>query len=511
MMGSNELSRHVRSLLTLFGLTPRQLLVIVMVQIVTLTFGMTITAANVVLPQMRGAFSASQDQIALVVTFFLVAAAVGTPLTGWMAGKLGWRWFMASTTIGFTVSSGLCGLAPNLETLVFLRVAQGFFGAPLMPLSQGILLATFPRHMHPLVLMLWGVGGVMGPVLGPIFGGFLAEWLDWRWAFFMIVPLGCIGVLLALFTLRDQEKGTAGRLDYFGFLSLAIAVGATQLLLDRGHRLDWFGSAEIVLEAVVAVLAFYLFIVHTYSTKEPFISPALFRDRNFSLGVIVAFAIGALSFTPIVLFPPLLQDLRAYPEATIGYLMSARGIGNFLSFLVVVQFVRISARLCLATGLGLQVLSGWAMAQLDINVSGFDVFWTNLLQGFGFGLSYTPLATLAFCTLGKTLMTEGSAIFNLTRSFGSSVFISLSVLVLMRSSAANYSGLNERISVFNDVLRSPELAGSWSAQNLEGLAALTREVERQSAMVGYLNAFYLFTAAAAITIPLVWLFRPPKA
>ena len=324
--------------MTLFGITPRQFLIIIMVQVTTLTFGMTITAANVVLPQMRGAFSASQDQIALVVTFYLVAAAVGTPITGWIAGRLGWRKFMVWTTIGFTISSGLCGLAPSLEVLIVLRVAQGLFGAPLMPLGQGILLAVFPRHMHALVLMLWGVGGVMGPVLGPIFGGFLAEYFDWRYAFFMILPLGSLGVLIAWFALGDQEKGTSGKLDYFGFLTLAVAVGATQLVLDRGHRLDWFSSTEIIVETAVAVLAFYLFIVHTLSVKTPFLNPSLFKDRNFSLGMAVAFAMGAMSYTPIVLFPPLLQELHSYPETTIGYLMSARGIGIFLSFFIVVQF-----------------------------------------------------------------------------------------------------------------------------------------------------------------------------
>ena len=496
--------------MTLFGITPRQLLIIVLVQVTTLTFGMTITAANVVLPQMRGSFSASQDQIALVVTFYLAAAAVGTPLTGWMSGKVGWRQFMIWTTVGFTVSSGLCGLAQSLETLIALRVAQGLFGAPLMPLGQAILLASFPRHMHPLVLMLWGVGGVMGPVLGPIFGGLLAESLNWRWAFFMIVPLGAVSVVIAWFSLGNQEKGTSGRLDILGFLALAVAVGATQLMLDRGHRLDWFSSTEIIIEATIACLAFYLFIAHSLTSKAPFLSPQLFADRNFTLGIIIGFAIGAISFTPIVLFPPLLQDLRAYPDATIGYLMSARGVGNFLSFFFVVQFTKYNARLCLIFGLVLEVISAWAMAQLDINLSAFDVYWTNLLQGFGFGLCYTSLATLAFSTLAPRYFTEASALFNLVRSFGASIFISLSVLVLVRSTAQNYSSLSEGISDYNEVLSNPTLAGSWSTSNLEGLAALSYEIERQAAMVGYLNAFYLLTAASAVSIPLVLLFRVEK-
>ncbi|MCP5155573.1 MAG: DHA2 family efflux MFS transporter permease subunit [Ectothiorhodospiraceae bacterium] len=490
----------------------RHWLILALVQVTTLTFGMTITATNVVLPQMKGALSATQDQIAWVVTFYLVAAAVGTPLTGWMAGWLGWRRLMVWTLTGFTVSSALCGLAGSLETLVPARVAQGFFGAPLMPLGQAVLLATFPRHMHPLVLMLWGVGGVMGPVLGPLVGGTVAELADWRWAFFVMVPLGMVSIAIASVSLGDQERGTSGKLDWVGFGALAIAVSAAQLMLDRGHRLDWFDSTEIVVEAVVAALGLYVFVVHTLTARKPFLSPGMFTDRNFTLGILMAFAMGTLSYTPIVLFPPLLQDLRNYPDAIVGYLMSARGIGNFLSFLVVVQFTRYNAKLALGTGILCQVLAGWAMARLDINMSSFDVFWTNLLQGFGFGLAYTPMTALAFSTLAPRYITEGSAVFNLMRNFGSSLFISISVLVLVRSTAANYAGLSELVSPFNEALRDPAVAGSWTTETASGLAALSAELRRQAQMVGYLNAFWLFTVTALLSLPLVCLFsRPTRA
>ncbi|MCB1739197.1 MAG: DHA2 family efflux MFS transporter permease subunit [Gammaproteobacteria bacterium] len=485
----------------------RQWLLIILVQIVTLAFGMTITASNVVLPQMRGALSVTQDQIAMVVTSYLVAAAVGTPLTGWLAARLGWRRLMMGTVAGFTLSSALCGLAGSLEMLVLTRVAQGLFGAPLMPLGQGILLASFPRHMHPRVLMLWGVGGVMGPVLGPVFGGLIAESLSWRWAFFMIVPFGLVGLLLAWVALRDQVQGKAQRLDGFGFLTLAIAVGMAQLVLDRGQRLDWFESTEIVLESVTGLIAFYLFVTHSLTSRAPFLSPALFVDRNFVLGIVLAMLMGALAFTPVVLFPPLLQDLRDYPETVIGYLMSARGIGNFMSFFVVVQFTRYSARLCLATGLVLQAIAGWAMTQLNIDMSNLDVFWTNLLHGFGFGLSYTPMAALAFTTLSPTLIVEGSALFNLMRNLGSSLFISVCVLVLVRSTAQSYAGLGGVVSPFNELFHQADVAAYWSTSSSVGLASIAREIQRQASMVGYLNAFHLFTLAALSAIPLAYLFR----
>jgi DHA2 family multidrug resistance protein len=445
-----------------FLFTGRQWLVLLLVQVVTLTFGASITGTNVVLPQIRGALSATQDQVAWIVTLYLVAAAVATPLTGWIAGRLGWRRFMAGTLVGFTVSSVLCGLAGSLETLIAARVAQGLFGAPLMPLGQGILLASFPRHMHPLVLMMWGVGGVMGPVLGPVLGGLVAEWLDWRWVFFTLAPVAAASAALAVAALEDQERGTAGRLGWAGFLSLAIAMASAQLMLDRGHRLDWFDSTEIVVEAVLAAGGLALFVVNTALARRPFLSPRLFTDRNFALGIAMAFLMGALSYTPIVLFPPLLQDLRGYPDSVIGYLMSARGLGNFASFLVVVQFTRWNARLALAAGLALQAWAGWEMAMLDINMTELDVFWTNFVQGFGFGLAYTPMTALAFYTLAPHLIVQGSAVFNLMRNFGSSLFISLSILVLVRTTAENYAGLSSIVSPMNELLRQPGVTGGWS-------------------------------------------------
>ncbi|MGD8790852.1 MAG: DHA2 family efflux MFS transporter permease subunit, partial [Burkholderiales bacterium] len=485
-------------------------LVLVLVQITTLTFGMAVTATNVVLPQVRGALSITHDQAAWIVTVFLVAAAVATPLTGWLAGHLGWRRFMVTTLIGFTLSSLVCGAAGSLEVLLVARAAQGLFGAPLMPLGQGMLLATFPRHMHPLVLMLWGIGAVMGPVLGPILGGLIAESLNWRWAFLMMVPFGLVGTLLALVALGDQERGTSGRLGIIGFFALAICMSSAQLMMDRGHRLDWFDSFEIIVETTLIIAGLSVFIIHTAFSRTPFLNPRMFRNWNFNVGILMALIMGALSFTTIVLFPSLLQDLRGYPDATVGYLVSARGVGNLLSFAIVVPFTRYNARLALAVGMLLQVWAAWQMTLLDINMTDFDVFWTNLVQGFGFGLAYTPMAALAFSTLPTYLVVQGSAVFNLMRNFGSSLFISMSILVLVRSTAENYAGLSAMVSPMNEALRNGGVVGGWTWQSMKGLAELSAEIERQASIGGYLNAFVLFTFAAAAGLPLAWLFRNPN-
>jgi len=488
----------------------RQWLILLLVQVSTLAFGIAVTATNVVVPQIRGALSLTQEEGAWIVTMFLVAAAVGTPMTGWLAGRLGWRRFMVATLLGFTLSSLACGLAESFEALLVARAAQGLFGAPLMPLGQGMLLATFPRHKHALVLMLWGVGSVLGPTFGPVLGGIMAESLNWRWAFLAIVPIGALTTVLAVFALRDEERGTSGRLGMVGFIALAMCMSSAQLMMDRGQRLDWFDSSEITIEAVLAMAGALVFILHTAYARVPFINPRMFRDWNFCLGILVAFIMGAMSYTLIVLFPTLLQDLRHYPDATIGYLLSARGLGNFVSFGVVVQFTRYSARLALTTGLLLQVWAGWEMSLLNVNMTDFDVFWTNFVQGFGFGLAYTPMAVLAFSTLPTPLAVQGSAVFNLMRNFGSSLFISLSILVLVRTTAENYAGLTAAVSSLERALDYSSHAGYLTLDKSKSLAMLSEEIYRQASMGGYLNTFMMFTLVAAAALPLAWMFRVPK-
>lgn len=472
---------------------------------------MTVTVANVVLPQIKGSLSATSDEVAWVVTFNLVATAVATPMTGWLAARFGWRKLMVGSLVGFLVASVGCAVATSLEMLVFARVAQGGFGAPLLPLGQAMILASFARKHHPLVLMIWGIGGVFGPVLGPVLGGMVAEEWGWRWVFFMVIPFGIAAIACAAFSLGDQERRDGERLDWTGFVALAIALGAAQLLISRGQRLDWFESTEILIECLVAIVAMYVFVVHTLTSTRPLLSPRLFVDRNFVVGLVAVFVMGWLSYTPIVLFPPLLQELRGYPDSIVGYLMAGRGVGNWLSFLIVVPFTRFNARLALATGFVLQAISGLWMASLSIDMTPGDVFWSNTLQGLGFGLAYTPLATLAFSTLNIQLMTQGSGFFNLLRNFGSSIFISLSVLVLVHTSAQSYDRMRDEITPFNEMLDLPVVAGQFSVDGPLGVLGVAGEVQRQAAMIGYVNAFYLFGLAAAIGIPLAFLFRVQKS
>jgi len=489
------------------GISPRQWLILIMVQLATMINGMTITLANVVLPQIKGAMAASPEQIAWVVTFNLVATAVATLLTGWLARRLGWRTTMFGAVLGLTVFSLLCGLAQSLEALVFFRIGQGLFGAPIMPMGQAILLASFPRHLHPLVMMMWGIGGVIGPVTGPVLGSIISEATNWRGAFFMVVPPGFLATAIVWIALRDHTERSPQSFDWTGFLALSIAIGAAQLMLDRGHQLDWFDSPEIVIEALLASVAFWIFLVHSLTAKRPFLDLSVMLDRNFAIGVVLVFVLGMLSFTPMVLFPGLLHDLRGFPDAAIGLLLAGRGFGNWACFLIIVPMTRLYPRMTVAIGLAAQAVSGFAMASLDINMTQSLVFWTNFVQGFGFGLAFTPLSVLTFATLPVRQMTEGMAIYHLVRNFGSSIFISLSILLLVRSTAANYAGMVEVVTDFNKTLALPEAMGLWSAATPRGLLVLSEEIQRQAAMIGYINAFYLFAVTAALAAPLAWAMR----
>ncbi len=494
----------------LFTISGRQWLILLMVQLANMLFGMTITLANLVLPQMRGNLSATQEEISWVITLNLVATAVATPMTGWLSSRVGWRNLMFFTVLGFTVTSLLCGFANNLETLILARVAQGAFGAPIMPMGQAILLATFPKHLQPMALVMWGVGAVFGPVAGPILGSIATEAYDWHAAFFMIVPPGICALVCIWFALRDHTARTPVKFDWLGFIALSVAITAAQLIFDRGHRLDWFESTQIILYAFIGALALWVFVVHCLTVPQPFLNPRLLRDRNFSLGVLLAFVMGMLNFASIVLYPTLLHDLRGYPDNAIAMLIAARGMGNWAAFFFIAQLTRIAPRFAIVCGMAIQAGAGFWMAHFNINLTDTDVFWSNFLLGFGQSIAFTPMTVMAFSTLPAGQVTEGSAVFTLMRNFGSSLFISVAVLVVSRSTASNYSRLTEFISPYNKTLTMPGLPTQWSLDETRSLLNLSNEMLRQAAMIGYLNAFYLMAFAALAAMPLAAFMRGAK-
>ena len=443
------------------SLTGRQWLILLMVQLSNLLFGMTITVANVVLPQIRGSLSATQDEISWVITLNLVATAVATPMTGWLASRLGWRNLMLGCIGGFTFCSLLCGLAFSLESLVVYRVGQGLTGAPIMPMGQAILLATFPRHLQPFAIVMWGVGAVFGPVLGPVLGTMATEaYDDWRAAFFMIVPPGICALVCIWFALSEHKEARPTYFDWTGFLALSVAIVSAQLVLDRGQKLDWYESREIVTLTLVGIAALWVFTWHCLTAKRAFLDPKLLLDRNFSVGVLIAFVMGMLAFTTLALFPSLLHDLRGYPDSAIGLLLASRGVGNWTAFLVVSRLTRIAPRTSIAAGLAMQAYASWAMGQFNLNATAFDIAWTHWLQGFGMSITFTPMTVMAFATLPTQKITEGSGVFTLMRNFGSSLFISVTVATMLRSTDSNY--VNSVTPVDWNLLSFSRLSVVWA-------------------------------------------------
>ncbi len=483
-------------------------IILISLTFVTMLYTMTVMIANVALPKMQGTFAATADQIALVVTFNIVATAVMTPASGWLASRFSRRSLMLYCAGGFTAASFLCGVAGSLEELVVYRILQGGFGAPLVPLAQATILDTFPRRQHGTATAVFSMGVVFGPIIGPTVGGFLAEDLGWRWVFFLLVPFGLIAITSILIVIQDRRRAPFMRLDWFGFLALSVAIAAFQFMLDRGQRLDWFDSPEIIIEAIVAATCFYLFLAHIATTDQPFLSPRIFADRNYAIGCIIMFLFGMILWTPMVLFPPMMASIQGYPEAEIGIFMALRGIGTLVASIVMAFINRwFDPRVLLVVGFVLQGVAAWYMAAFDINLAPFALAWTSLLAGFGVGLIWVPLTLITFRTLDKAFMNEATAVFHLIRNVGSSVFISISIALVIRSTAIGYSELVPFVSMFGDAGSLLGLRGDWPMDETRDVAGLVVEIGRQSAMIGYINAFYLYAMTCFAIIPFVLLVR----
>jgi MFS transporter, DHA2 family, multidrug resistance protein len=411
----------------------------------------------------------------------------------------------------FSVATFLCGAAQSLEALVFWRIVQGGAGAPVVPLSQTILLDTFPRRQHGMVLSIFGMAIGVGPVLGPILGGYLAEAYSWRWAFHMIVPVGLTAFVALRLTLPASGVGEKVRLDWTGFLALAAAMASVQLILARGGRLDWFESQEIVIECIVAALALYVFVVHCLTAENPFLNLRLLRDRNYALGLLLVTIYGMLNFTPMVLLPPLLQQHVGFPDTLVGQVIGWRGVGATLGFLAAGLIGRVDPRIGMSFGFLCQVASGLWMLTLDLNVTMSILGWNSLLQGFAIGIIWVPLSVVTFDTLAPGDRAEAASVFHLLRNFGSSFFISLSVAEIVRATGANYSRMTEMISPYNTTLSLPWVTGAWDFDSVAGLAKVAREIARQAAMIGYLNAFMMYAAASGLGLALVLTVRRKKS
>ncbi len=466
---------------------------------------MTILVASTVLPQMQGTFSATPDEISWTVTFNIVATAVAMPMTGWLAARMG-RWnLMVWSTALFTLATLFCGFAGTLESLIFWRIVQGAAGAPSVPMVQTVLLDTFPTHQHRFVLGIFGMGVVLGPIFGPALGGWLADALSWRWSFFLLVPVGVLATVgLALSLPRDKAKGRI-HLDWTGFLLLSVAVGGLQWVLARGQRLDWFDSAEIQVTLIVTLLTTYAFLVHSFTAARPFLDLRLLKDTNYSLGLVLVTIFGMLNFTPMVLLPTLLRTHMGYPDTLVGLVVASRGFGGIIGFFAVMFLARLDARISVAIGFGLQLVSGYWLMHINLDVTAWELGLNGAVQGLSSGVIVVCLTLITFPNIPRERMPEATGMYHLLRNIGASLFISVCVAEVVRSTGMNYARLSELASPYNRSLMLPWVTGLWEYDSLASLERLSREMGRQASMIAYINAFGLFTAVSAAALPLLLL------
>ena len=468
------------------------------------------TIANVALPHMQGSLSATQDQVAWVLTSYIVAAAIMTPPTGFLSAKLGRKRLFVWSVVGFTIASMLCGIAATLEQMVLFRLLQGVFGAALVPLSQSVLLDTYPREKHGAAMAMWGVGVMVGPILGPTLGGYLTEYYNWRWVFFINLPFGILALLGILAFVSETEKERDKPIDFFGFALLSLCIGSLQMMLDRGELKDWFSSNEIVIEAVLAGLSLYMFLVHMLTHEHPFLTPRLFRDRNLVTGLFFIFMVGIVLLATMALLPPFLQNLKGYPVITVGFVLAPRGIGTMIAMMVVGRMVgRVDSRLLILAGLLMTSYSLYQMMGFDLDTDQATLVESGVIQGLGLGFIFVPLSTITFSTLEPRLRTEAAGLFSLLRNIGSSIGISVVTAMLSENTQVSHAALIEHVTPFGHMMQAPWLPPSWSLATTAGLSSLNAEVTRQAATIAYLNDFQFMLWVTLAAIPLLLLLRRP--
>jgi DHA2 family multidrug resistance protein len=484
----------------------------VSIMLATFMQGVDTTIANVALPHMQGSFSAAQDQISWVVTSYIVAAAIMTPLTGWLAGRFGIKYVFFVSVVGFTVASALCGVATSLAQMVIYRLLQGVCGAALVPLSQSVLLQINPPHRHAQAMSVWGMGVILGPIIGPALGGWLTDEYNWRWVFFINVPAGVLSAAGILIFIRETRHGRREGFDFFGFATLSLAIGALQMLLDRGELKDWFGSPEICVEAAISGLALYLFVVHTATaTDRSFLNRDLLKDTNCIVGTVMMFLIGIPLYGTMTLLPTMLQDLMNYPVMTTGLVTAPRGVGTMIAMLLVARLIgRVDIRVIILTGLLVTAVAMWEMTGFSLYMGMGPIIVTGMMQGFGLGFVFTPLSTVTFSTLPRQLLTQGTAIFSLMRNIGGSVGIAIVEALLAENTQVVHSRLIEHLRPDNPLAQS-QLASPYSLTDPSGIAALNAMATRQAAMVAYIDNFKLMMIMVIAGVPLVLLLRRPRA
>jgi DHA2 family multidrug resistance protein len=483
----------------------RRALLTICTMTATIMQALDTTIANVALPYMQGSLSASADQISWVLTSYIVAAAVMTAPVGWLSDRFGRKKLFLFCVGGFTVASLLCALAQNIEQIVAFRLMQGMCGAALVPLSQSVMLDAYPLEQRGQAMGIWGVGVMLGPIMGPTLGGWLTENYSWHWVFLVNLPVGVLTVFGLLAFMDETKRQAHLRFDWFGFLALAAGIGSMQLMLDRGEQLGWFGSPEIIAELIVSIVGFYYFFAHSLTSDEPFVRFAIFKDRNFLIGCFFMLIMGLMLFSSMALSAPFIQNVLNYPIESAGWLLASRGVGTLFGMAMIGRLLRlIEARYLILAGLILTALTMYQMTGFTDDTSGRSIVIVGLVQGLGMGLVFIPLSTVAFLTLAPQFRTDGTSMLTLVRNVASSAGISVVIANLTGMTTTFHSQLAEHISPFNNALQYPDVSRWMDLATDQGRAIADQMVTLQAVIMAYANDFMLLTAICVLAIPFVF-------
>jgi DHA2 family multidrug resistance protein len=483
----------------------RRVMLTVCAMSATIMQALDTTIANVALPYMQGSLSASLDQVNWVLTSYIVASAIMTSPIGWVADRFGRRKLFVICVAGFTAASVLCGLSQNIVQMVGARLLQGAFGAALVPLSQSVLLDAYTAEERGSAMAIWGVGVMLGPIMGPTLGAWLTDNYSWHWVFFINLPVGILTVLGLMLFMDETAQRADRRFDWLGFVSLAVGIGSLQLMLDRGEQVGWFESSEIVTEAVVAAAGFYFFLAHALTTQAPFVRLELFRDRNFVGASLFMVVIGVVLFGTMALVSPFLQNVVGYPILTTGYLLAGRGIGTLVAMIIVGRLLRlIEARSLVLAGLALAAVTLYEMVGFTDQTAAWTIVRVSVVQGFGLGLVFVPLSTVAFASLPGHLRTDGTAMLTLVRNIGSSIGISMVIAQLTSTTTRMHANLAEHVTPFNNALAMPDVRALIDLATDKGRAMMEQLLTQQAAIIAYANDFKLLMLLTLAAIPLVF-------
>jgi len=471
------------------------------------------TIANVALPYMQGSLSASYDEITWVLTSYITAAAIMTAPVGWLAARFGRKYLYITCLIGFTGASVLCGAAQTLSQVVIFRIVQGMFGAALVPLSQSTMMDIYPMEKRGQAMAIWGMGVMIGPILGPTLGGYLTEMYNWRFVFYINIPFGIMATLGLIFFMPRSHPNFNLKFDWIGFGVLSLGIGALQMMLDRGQDQDWFSSREIIVEGVLGGLGVYLFIVHMLTGQKPFIPPAIFRNGNFATGLMMMFAAGTVLVSSSSLMAPWLQNLANYPVETAGLIMAPRGMGTMCAMMIGGRLAgKIDPRKLMGFGIALLVGSIWEMTSWTPDVAQSHIVATIIVQGAGLGFLFIPLQVIAFATLPAQYRTDGASLFSLSRNIGAAIGVSVTSFMLAHNTQALHAEIGASVTPFNRALQNGGAAEhAWNPATHHGAALLDKVINQQAQITAFADDYKMMIFTTIPALLLLFFMRRPRA